>query len=169
MLKRFKPDEMCESVFDIDLKKLLEKGITHLIIDIDNTIVPWGKMDISKNTLKWIDMAKAMGFNMCLVSNNNKSRVEGIGKYFNLPYISSAKKPLKSGFIKAGWILHKNQQKSKTAVIGDQFFTDVLGAKRLGFYAILVRPLNKNELFVTKINRIFEKMILKYYMKDGSR
>jgi len=54
-------------------------------------------------------------------------------------------------------------------VIGDQFFTDVIGAKRLRLFVILVRPLKEREFFVTRINRIFERRILKYYMKDESK
>lgn len=56
-------------------------------------------------------------------------------------------------------------QPEQTAVIGDQIFTDILGAKRLGLFAILVKPLSKRELRWTKIMRKFEHMILKV-LKD---
>jgi len=83
--------------------------------------------------------------------------------------VYNAKKPLKSGFLKASYILHEGKKNHQTAVIGDQFFTDVIGAKRLRLFVILVRPLKEREFFVTRINRIFERRILKYYMKDESK
>lgn len=63
-------------------------------------------------------------------------------------------------------MLHQGKKNHQTAVIGDQFFTDVIGAKRLKLFVILVRPMKEKEFFVTRINRIFEKKILKYYEKD---
>jgi len=45
-------------------------------------------------------------------------------------------------------------------MVGDQLFTDIRGANRLGIYSILVSPLSNRELFHTRIKRRFEKMIL---------
>ena len=52
------------------------------------------------------------------------------------------------------------------AVIGDQVLTDVFGANRCKMYSILVKPLKKEDIFVTKINRLIEKQILKSYFKQ---
>lgn len=169
MLKRFKPDIICNSIFEIDLEKLKLRGINYLIIDIDNTLVPWGEFEIKNEVLDWLKKAQEMGFGICLVSNNQKERVKKVESILGLPSIYNAKKPLKSGFLKASYILHGGRKNHQTAVIGDQFFTDVIGAKRLKLFVILVRPLKEREFFITRINRIFEKRILKYYLKDDER
>ena len=52
-------------------------------------------------------------------------------------------------------------QPEETAVIGDQIFTDIFGAKRLGLYAILVKPISSRELYWTKMMRLLERRILK--------
>ncbi|AZT90868.1 YqeG family HAD IIIA-type phosphatase [Caldicellulosiruptor changbaiensis] len=169
MLKRFKPDIICNNIFEIDLKKLKSRGINYLIIDIDNTLVPWGELEIKSEVFSWIKKAQELGFRICLVSNNQKERVKKIENVLGLPSVYNAKKPLKSGFLKASYILHEGKKNHQTAVIGDQFFTDVIGAKRLKLFVILVRPLKEREFFVTRINRIFERRILKYYMKDEGK
>lgn len=167
MLRRFKPDIICNTIFDIDLDKLSKRGLRYLIIDIDNTLVPWGEFEVDKGVLRWVENAKKAGFEICLVSNNQKERVKKIENILGLPAIYNAKKPLKSGFLKASYLLHQGKKNHQTAVIGDQFFTDVIGAKRLNLFVILVRPLKEKEFIVTRINRIFENKILKYYMKVG--
>lgn len=166
MLKKFKPDMICQSILNIDLESLIKRGINYLIIDIDNTIVAWGEFDVRDEIIEWLKKAQKMGFKICLVSNNQKDRVKKIESMLGIPAIYNAKKPLKSGFLKASQLLHQGKKNHQTAVIGDQFFTDVIGAKRLKLFVILVRPLKEKEFFVTRINRIFEKKILKYYEKD---
>ncbi len=157
------PDIICNSVLDIDLNLLKRKGIKYLVIDIDNTIVKWGRFEVEHEIIEWLKKVKMLGFEICLVSNNRKNRVKKIEEILGIPTVYNAKKPLKYGFLKAADILHKGMKNEKTAVIGDQFLTDVLGAKRLKLFAILVKPLDKNEFFVTKINRLVEKFILKYF------
>ena len=57
---------------------------------------------------------------------------------------------------------------SEIAMIGDQMFTDVLGANRVGMYTILVDPLEKKDLRITSLNRKLEQWIKKkYHWKDG--
>ena len=47
--------------------------------------------------------------------------------------------------------------------------TDVWGANRSGMYSILVEPINENDIWVTKINRMFERRILKKYLKTNEK
>jgi len=110
MLKRFKPDIICNNIFEIDLKKLKSRGINYLIIDIDNTLVPWGELEIKSEVFSWIKKAQELGFRICLVSNNQKERVKKIENVLGLPSVYNAKKPLKSGFLKASYILHEGKK-----------------------------------------------------------
>jgi len=42
-MKVFVPDLIIEEISTIDLDKLRKRNISGLLIDIDNTIVPWGE------------------------------------------------------------------------------------------------------------------------------
>jgi hypothetical protein len=50
---------------------------------------------------------------------------------------------------------------SETAMVGDQLFTDVLGANLAGILSILVRPLTAGLLPHTRLTRRLEDLILK--------
>lgn len=91
-----------------------------------------------------------------------------MSKLLDIPYVYFAKKPLKFGFNKAKAIL-KIEDSKEIAVIGDQVMTDVWGANRSGMYSILVEPINENDIWVTKINRMFERRILKKYLKTNEK
>ncbi len=69
-----------------------------------------------------------------------------------------AKKPFKSGFKKASKLL--NLLPENIAVIGDQVFTDVIGANNMGMFSIYVEPINKKEYWYTKWKRPLESLIL---------
>ncbi len=54
-------------------------------------------------------------------------------------------------------------------MVGDQLFTDVLGAKRLGLYTILVRPVAPNrEGPSVRFRRWLERQILRLGGSSGS-
>ena len=46
------------------------------------------------------------------------------------------------------------------AMVGDQLFTDIYGARRAGVYAVLVEPLSPREFAGTKLLRRFERWLL---------
>ena len=48
----------------------------------------------------------------------------------------------------------------ETAVIGDQIFTDVFGANRVGLYTVLVSPLSRKEFLWTRFVRLVERRVL---------
>ena len=52
------------------------------------------------------------------------------------------------------------------AVVGDQIFTDVIGANRAKMFSILVKPINEKDIWVTKIKRPIENRIIQKYLKQ---
>jgi len=149
------PDEYYASFKDIDLDHLREMGIKAVIIDIDNTLVPWSDKFPDENAYLWINRLRNEGFKVCLISNNTKGRVEEFNKDLSCYVIWKARKPLKFAYKKA--IRYFNCSAKNIAVIGDQIFTDILGGNRLGMYTILVDPISDNEFFWTKFVRRIEK------------
>ena len=46
MYRLFAPDMQAETLFDIDTAALRARGIRGIILDLDNTIVPWDNSDV---------------------------------------------------------------------------------------------------------------------------
>jgi HAD superfamily phosphatase (TIGR01668 family) len=167
-IKLFKflcPDEYYDSIFDIDLDKLKRKNIEGIIIDLDNTLVPWGEEETTDKLHHWLKNLKNSGFKVCIVSNNRGARTTSIANKLNLPIIEQAWKPRKKAFKKA--ILVLRVPREKLAVVGDQIFTDVFGGKRMNMKTILVVPISKKELYSTRILRLIERKIINNLMKKN--
>ena len=159
MKRLLKPNIYLESVFMIDREMLKENSIKGIIIDIDNTLVPWGAKNINDKSGRLIEQLRKDGFRICILSNNTKKRVDEFNKDLNLPAVYNAGKPRKPAYKKALELLQT--EISNTAVIGDQIFTDVLGGNRVGLFTILVNPISTKEFFGTRLVRILERFVLK--------
>lgn len=159
MLKYFSPDLYINSIFELDLDLLKKKGIKGLLVDLDNTLLPWNSELIDDKLIDWIKTCKQHGFALCIISNNKARRIESCAKKLNIKAVTGSLKPAKKAFLKALKIL--NLSPNEVAVVGDQLFTDVFGAKKMGIYAILVKPLSNTELLWTKWMRRLERLILK--------
>ena len=97
---------------------------------------------------------------MILSNRSNVESVEDFAQKLNLDYIANAKKPLQSGFKQA--INKLNEPKENVILVGDQIFTDILGAKLARIKSALVEPLDKNEPTCIRIKRFFEKIFRAY-------
>ncbi|MGO1368251.1 MAG: YqeG family HAD IIIA-type phosphatase [Senegalia sp. (in: firmicutes)] len=157
------PNLYVDSIFEINLKELADKGIKGLIIDIDNTLVAWDKKTAPASVIKWFDEIRSHGLEICLVSNNNEDRVVKFTEKLKIYTVHSAKKPAKTPFKKA--MSYLETDKTNTAIIGDQIFTDVLGGNRVGIYTILVVPIRSKEFWWTTIVRKFERFVLRNIKK----
>lgn len=157
--KKLTPDLMTESLSDISLDFLGKKGIRGLIINLDNTLVPWGGFEFPPGVKAWIQEAQERGFKIFLVSNALEERVNHFRESLDIPGISQAQKPRRGAFRLA--LAQMGLEKNQVAVIGDQLFTDVWGGNRLGLFTILVSPVNEKELFFTRVVRRLERRVLK--------
>jgi HAD superfamily phosphatase (TIGR01668 family) len=159
-----KPKVYVDSICNIDLKKLKEvKNIKGIIVDLDNTLVAWGKKEVSQRIIDWVKEAKRLEFKLCIVSNTNSKRVSELAKIFNVPYHSKYFKPFSIAFNNGLKIL--DTKKSETVVIGDQIFTDIWGGNRLKLLTILVAPIVKKDSLGTFLHRNFEKIIISFWLR----
>jgi HAD superfamily phosphatase (TIGR01668 family) len=163
LLSILRPQQYLDSVAAIDLKHLRRRGIRALILDLDNTLVAWGRERPARAVARWLKEARRQGFRQVIVSNNTGTRVERVAQELGVPCIPKAKKPLGASYRRALALL--SARPDETAVIGDQVFTDVLGGNRLGLYTILVRPLARRELFPTRVVRLAERVVLRRLLK----
>lgn len=166
MLQKFFPDQIEKSTYDIEFKKFYDEGYRGLIFDIDNTLVEHGA-DASPRAIALFAELKDMGFEVCLLSNNKIERVERFNKDIKVNYIYDAKKPSRKNYQKAMKLM--NTELSNTLFVGDQLFTDVYGAKRIGMRNILVEPIDKKEEIQIVFKRYLEKVVLHFYRKSKQK
>ncbi|MBN2208290.1 MAG: YqeG family HAD IIIA-type phosphatase, partial [Candidatus Coatesbacteria bacterium] len=70
-----------DSVTAIDLPRLRQMGIRALLVDLDNTLVPWRSSRIADEIVEWIRSAKDQGFSFCIVSNTRTwKRLEALAE-----------------------------------------------------------------------------------------
>ena len=106
------------------------------------------------------------------ISNTwNRKKIEYVSKELDIEYIMNARKPFKYGYNKAKGL--SNTSVKNICMIGDQLLTDILGAKKMGYYCCLVDPIHQSELILTKFNRlieyfIFKRLNKKYDIRRGS-
>lgn len=159
-----KPKYFINSVYDIDFDILRKQGINTLLLDIDNTLVPFKTMIPDSQIMEWIDKVKEEGFKICLVSNAYPRRAQTIGDYLDVPVIYMAKKPFKKGVVDSLKLV--GSRKKEAMMVGDQIFTDVLAARLAGVSSILVEPMTSSDFFMTKIYRVLEFFVKRNLVKE---
>lgn len=169
--KKFIPKCNVRRIEDIDFDFFYKEGKRLLILDIDNTLMPYDQTLPPKALVAFLEDLQKTGFEIVLLSNNNKARIEPIASALKLPGLWHAKKPLKTGFKKALKIKNSRFDKHQSLVVGDQLMTDVFGANRAKIDVCLVKPIKKKtEKWYTRLNRSVEnKMLEKIAKKDPDR
>lgn len=155
------PNIHVNSPYELDIEVLKKNSIKGIIIDIDNTLVPWSEKFADKKVVELIDKLQRADFKLCILSNGTKNRVAVFNTELKLPAVHNAAKPSRTAFNKALKLLGTAPE--NTAVIGDQIFTDILGGNRLGLFTVLVVPLSSKEFLWTRFVRQIEKLILRKY------
>jgi len=164
-LKHFVPDMVIKNYLELTAEDLHSRQVSHLLLDIDNTLVPHDEPLADDIVLRWLQAMKLQGITIILISNNNAKRVSRFAKLVELPYYASALKPLPFTYQR---IIQEYQlDKRKVMAMGDQIMTDVWGAHNAGLPVIWSQPLVSRDLHYTKFNRLFERMIIKSLMKRG--
>ena len=166
MFRCFFPDEYLDSAYEIDYEKLYEEGYRGLIYDIDNTLVEHGA-PADERSIALFRHLKELGFRIMLLSNNKEPRVKMFNDAVQVQYLFKAGKPGKAGYEQAMKKLGCNT--GNTLFVGDQLFTDVWGAKRVGIHNILVHPINPKEEIQIVLKRYLEKIVLHFYKKSKKR
>ena len=160
-IKNFVPYDVHKTVFSIDYNKLYEMGKRIILMDIDNTLIPYDIDLPDQKLLELLKNIKKIGFEIIFISNNQKGRVERFARSIDSRYISDALKPLFFSYRKALKMV-KPYKKEQIIAIGDQMITDVLGSNLFGIDVILVKAIKrKNEMWFTKFNRKLEEATIK--------
>ena len=157
-MKCFQPKMYFRTIEDIAVKTLQKRNVKGLILDIDNTLVPPHTPEADERAKRFVQRMQE-AFKICIVSNNIYERAEKFANSFPVDFICDGNKPAKKPFLLA---LEKLQlEPCEIAVIGDQIFTDVWGANRMGMISVLANPVCDKEGKFVKFKRLLEKMVFK--------
>lgn len=164
-LRRFCPDYMVESIRDLDPDDLIRWGVKGVLLDLDNTLLPWKSHEMPVETMEWVTRCQAVGLKLCLVSNTrNLTRLRDMADLMGLPAVAPTKmKPSRMGFLQALELLEVAP--ADAVMIGDQMFTDVWGGNRAGIRTIWVERMAKREFFGTRFSRMVERFLSRWISK----
>ena len=147
------PKLMAASLTDIHPDILVERGVKLLMLDFDNTIVPYTTDIPTPLMASWLAWVKDCGMYVCVVSNSKRDRVRLFCKKHGLDCITHAKKPFKKGIRQC---LEKyGIAPGEAALVGDQIYTDVLGANGCGVQSILVKAIDNHNIWL-KLRHVAE-------------
>lgn len=166
MLQMMYPDEYLESTYQIDFEAMYNRGYRGVLFDIDNTLVPHGA-PADERAIVLFRRLKELGFQTCLISNNKEPRVKSFCEQVGSSYIYKAGKPLPKGYLEG--IRKMGTKQQNTIFVGDQIFTDVLGARRAKIYTILVKPIHPKEEIQIVLKRYLEKIVLFFYFRHQKK
>ena len=147
------PKIIVKELPDISEELLRDRGIELLMLDFDNTIVPYTTNVPTEEMSSWLQMMAKSDITVCIVSNSHNDRVPKFCRERNMAVITHAKKPFPKGIREC---LRKYGMKpEEAALVGDQIFTDTLGANGAGVRSILVEAID-NHNFWLKARHVLE-------------
>ncbi len=151
------------SIYELTIDYFRENGISYILVDLDNTLLPWESTELSQDTLDWVDRMRDNGLKVCVITNSKKDRATKVMSAHDIPVVWNALKPFPMGYYRAGRRI--DAKKKATVVIGDQLFTDVMGANIAGYKSILVEPFSSVEYWWTRFARKLEKVFARRNIK----
>lgn len=150
----FNIDIALKTICDLSPELLKEYGIEGLLLDLDNTLTTHDNPRPANGVPEWIDRMKKSNIKMCIVSNNHTPRVRPFADALRLDFVCEGKKPLSKGFCEAKEKMGLSWD--RLAVVGDQIFTDVLGAKLKRLKCVYVFPIEHEKTCFFKFKRKME-------------
>lgn len=147
------PTVITQSVTDLTPGLLQERGIRLLMLDFDNTIVPY-TTDIPTERMEvWLKRMLQSDVRICVVSNSKRDRVKIFCEKYGIPCITHAKKPFSRGIREC--LTQFSMEPAECALAGDQIYTDTLGANGVGVMSILVTAIDNHNIWL-KLRHVAE-------------
>lgn len=157
----FKPTGTLHCLTEITPELLEALRIRAIVLDADNTMSAHGAQTPFPGVLEWTREMTARGIRLVVVSNNYKKRVAPFAAQFDLPYTSFACKPSPFGYLRAR--RRCGVKVRECLVVGDQIFTDILGANLCGMQSVLLDPLAPDPSATVRFKRRLEGFLRPHY------
>ena len=148
------PKLLADSLTDITPELLRQRKLRLLMLDFDNTIVPYTTDVPTPEMAAWLKQMNSLpDIRLCVVSNSHNDRVPKFCREYGLDCITHAQKPFSRGIREC--LGKYNIPASEAALVGDQIYTDTLGANGAGVMPILVKAIH-NHTFWLKARHVLE-------------
>jgi HAD superfamily phosphatase (TIGR01668 family) len=135
------------NVVNIQIEYLSNKNISLLMLDLDNTLAPYGADTLSPEVLAWASSLTDAGIRLYIVSNTHKTeRVARFASALGVPFVTHAAKPMSQAL--RAVLRELNIAPERAAMAGDQVYTDVLAGNFAGVTTILVQPIRLSNVFL---------------------
>ena len=147
------PKIIVPTLTDVSPELLHSRSIKLLMLDFDNTIVPYTTSTPTQIMQAWLEEMVKSDIQLCVVSNSHKDRVKIFCANYGIACITHANKPFPKG-IKECLAKYRMDPK-ECALVGDQIFTDTLGANCTGVTSILVKAIDNHNIWL-KLRHVAE-------------
>lgn len=159
MFSFLSPNAQFDNVLEISPEFLRSMNRTGVLLDVDCTLKDYGSPTVPPAVQKWIGELRESGLRPCLLSNGKSRRIGPLANILGIPFVAKAFKPLPFGCRAALRLL--DLPASRTAIIGDHVFADILAGNLAKLLTILVRPTTDVEPIWTRVKRPFERFVLR--------
>ena len=149
----FLPKAIVDNLTRITPLWLHDNKIRLLMLDFDNTIVPYTTNEPEETVLAWLGQMKESGIELCIVSNSRKRRVLDFCEKYGLSCVTRSKKPFSKGILEC--MRRFDRKPEECALVGDQIYTDVLGANCAGVYSVLTKAIHNHNIWL-KLRHVAE-------------
>lgn len=139
LTRRQTPTHRAASVTELTLPWLQARGIDGLLLDVDNTLLAPREIALSEGVKAWLDALAAAKMPFGFVTNGRPGRVAVVARATGVPARPLAGKPLPFAFAREAKRL--GIERSRIAMVGDQWWTDVMGGAAAGLQTVLVEPI----------------------------
>lgn len=166
-LEQLIPDTYVNNVFDINYVKLYNNDIKYAVFDVDCTILPFDDINVPDKLCQLFDYIKSVGITPGLYSSGSAKRVIPVSDALGVKYVSNAKKPFYGNFNSVNDNLFDGKALSQTTMmVGDSFYLDMIFAKRLGLYKVMVEPIQNGDKLKTAANDLVQTTVYTFLPKD---
>lgn len=160
----FRATEYFRGITDITPDFLRKNNIKGLILDVDNTLTTHDNPVPAEGVMEWIATMRQNKIRLIIVSNNHPPRVKPFADMLEIDFVCDGRKPLSDGFREA--IKKIGLPKENISAVGDQIFTDVLGANLFGVRMLYTAPIEHEKTTFFKVKRFLEKPFLPKKFKE---
>jgi len=147
------PRVITDKLTDLTPEFLRQKNITLLMLDFDNTIVPYTTNTPTEQMAAWLQTMLQSDIQLCVVSNSKRDRVKIFCAKYGIDCITHAKKPFSRGIRQC--LAKYGKEPNEAAIVGDQIFTDTLGGNCAGITSILVKAIHNHNIWL-KLRHVAE-------------
>ena len=147
------PKLICTALTDVSADLLRKHHIRLLMLDFDNTIVPYTTSIPTEKMDCWLRKMNESDIQLCVVSNSHKDRVKIFCNQYGIDCITHANKPFTKGIKEC--LAKYGIPAAEAALVGDQIYTDTLGANNAGVMPILVRAIDNHNIWL-KLRHVAE-------------